>query len=45
MPEADNQIKDVYTLALNAIAIENKVDIIRVHNVALHRKLINMLSV
>lgn len=45
MPEADNDTKDIFTVALNTLAIENKVDIIRVHNVKLHRMLLNMLSV
>ncbi len=43
MPDADNQTKDIFTAALNTLAIERKVDIIRVHNVKLHRKLIDML--
>ena len=44
MNEADNFEKDIYTTALNAIAIENKVDYIRVHNVKLHKKLIELLE-
>lgn len=44
MPDADNETKDIYTLALNTIAIENKVDIIRVHNVSLHKQLLMMLG-
>ena len=44
MPDADNETKDIYTLALNTIAIENKVDIIRVHNVSLHKQLLTMLG-
>ena len=43
--EADNLTKDIYTLALNALAMERKVDIIRVHNVSLHKKLIDMLDI
>jgi len=39
-----NGIKDVFTLALNAIIIEKKVNFIRVHNVKLHRKLIDLLN-
>lgn len=42
MKHEPNEIKDIYTLALNA-QILDKVDFIRVHNVALHKKLINML--
>ena len=44
MQDADNGTKDIYTLALNAIAVENKVDIIRVHNVILHKQLLIMLG-
>ncbi len=34
-----NVEKDIYTLALNTIAVEHHVDFIRVHNVKLHKKL------
>lgn len=44
MPDADNETKDIFTLALNTIAIENKADIIRVHNVSLHKQLLMMLG-
>lgn len=44
MNNEDNYVKDIYTLALNAVAIEHKVDYIRVHNVALHKKLLNLLE-
>lgn len=44
MPEADNNVKDIYTVALNTLALERKVDIIRVHNVKLHRQLIELLA-
>ena len=43
MPDADNDLKDIFTVALNTLAIERKVDILRVHNVKLHKTLINML--
>jgi len=33
---------DIFTLALNTIAIEHEIDLIRVHNVALHRRLIDI---
>ena len=36
--------KDIYTLAINALAINNNVDYIRVHNVELHRKLIELIK-
>ena len=44
MPDADNTEKDIYSLALNSILINNNIDYIRVHNVKLHKKIINMLS-
>ncbi len=44
MADADNQTKDIFTAALNTLAVERKVDYLRVHNVGLHRKLINLLS-
>lgn len=43
MKEASNEEKDIYTLALNALALEKRVDIIRVHNVKMHKKLIDIL--
>jgi len=44
MAEADNLTKDIYTVALNALAVNKKVDYIRVHNVKLHKDLLDMLS-
>lgn len=44
MPEATNEEKDIYTLALNSILINENIDFIRVHNVAIHKKLQNILS-
>lgn len=44
IPDEPNEVKDIYTLALNTLAIENKVDIIRVHNVKLHKQLLEMLA-
>ncbi|MCI1273606.1 MAG: dihydropteroate synthase [Clostridiaceae bacterium] len=44
MPDESNEAKDIFTVALNALAIERNVDIIRVHNVKLHKKLINLLN-
>ena len=44
MPEADNDMKDIFTVALNSLAVENKVDYIRVHNVKLHKQLISILK-
>ena len=44
MQNETNDIKDIYTLAINSIAIEHRVDYLRVHNVLLHRKLITLLE-
>lgn len=40
MPDATNEIKDIYTLALNAVLFEKNVNFIRVHNVKLHKELL-----
>lgn len=44
MPEATNEEKDIYTLALNSILINESIDFIRVHNVNIHKNLQNILS-
>lgn len=44
MPNADNLAKDIYTTAINALAIERNVDYIRVHNIKMHRKLIDLMD-
>lgn len=44
MPNADNLAKDTYTTAINALAIERNVDYIRVHNIKMHRKLIDLMD-
>ena len=44
MKDADNFSKDIYTTALNSIAIENGADYIRVHNVKMHQKLVELLE-
>lgn len=44
MPDAENFTKDIFTVALNTLAIERNIDIIRVHNVKLHKQLITMLN-
>ena len=41
--DEDNFTKDIFTAALNTLAIEKKVDIIRVHNVRMHRQLLDIL--
>lgn len=37
LQDADNDLKDIFTVALNTLVIERKIDIIRVHNVKLHK--------
>lgn len=44
MQNADNFDKDIYTTAIDALAIERNVDYIRVHNVKMHKKLIDLMS-
>ena len=44
MSEASNDEKDIYTLALNSILINQNIDYIRVHNVEIHKKLQNILN-
>ncbi len=45
MQDKDNIVKDIYSLALNTLLINKKVDYIRVHNVKLHRDLISMFNI
>ena len=45
MPDEDNFTKDIYTTALNTLAVTKKVDCIRVHNVKMHKKLLEMLNI
>lgn len=44
MPDAPNDMKDIFTVALNTLAIERKVDYLRVHNVSLHNTLLNLMK-
>lgn len=44
MPESTNETKDIFTLALNSSIIDKKVNFIRVHNVKLHKELLNLKS-
>ena len=44
MPNSSNEEKDLYTLALNSILINENIDYIRVHNVKIHKKLLEMLN-
>lgn len=43
MPEASNDEKDMYSLALGTILINDGIDYLRVHNVKIHKILKNML--
>lgn len=40
MPDATNETKDIFTLALNSVIIDKNVNFIRVHNVKLHKCLL-----
>lgn len=42
MQNETNETKDIFTLALNAIAIEKQVNFVRVHNVKLHKQLLQV---
>lgn len=42
MSQETNELKDIYTLALNSLAIDKKVSFIRVHNVKLHKALLQI---
>lgn len=42
--QSTNEFKDIYTLALNSIAIDKKINFIRVHNVKLHKTLLYISS-
>ena len=44
IPKSTNEEKDLYTLALNSILIRENIDYIRVHNVKIHTKLLDMLN-
>lgn len=39
----ENEIKDVLTCCLNTLLVEQKIDYIRVHNVKMHKKMIEMM--
>lgn len=44
MKDEDNLTKDIFTTALNTLAVDKKVDFIRAHNVKLSKMLINLLG-
>lgn len=39
IPDASNEEKDLYTLSLNSILLNDGIDYIRIHNVKIHKKL------
>ena len=41
---ANNEEKDIFTLALNTLAVTQKVDYLRVHNVKLHKQMITIME-
>ena len=43
IPNSPNEEKDIYTLALNSILISENIDYIRVHNVKIHKQLLDIL--
>lgn len=43
MPDASNEEKDLYSLALDGILMNEGIDYIRVHNVKIHRTLLDMI--
>lgn len=44
MQDESNEMKDIFTLALNSVLINKKINFIRVHNVKLHRTLIDLIT-
>ena len=44
MENSSNEEKDMYSLALNSILIDQNIDYIRVHNVKIHKQLLNMIK-
>ena len=44
MANESNETKDIYTTALSSLAIERNVDYLRIHNVEMHKKLIELMK-
>ena len=44
MKDKTNEVKDIYTTALSSLAIERNVDYLRVHNVKMHKALIELMK-
>ena len=44
MKDETNEVKDIYTTALSSLAIERNVDYFRVHNVKMHKALIELMK-
>ncbi len=45
MKDESNEVKDIYTTALSSLAIERNVDYLRVHNVKMHKKLVDLMKI
>ena len=45
MSDKDNLTKDIFTVALNTLAVNKNVDYIRVHNVDLHKSMLKLFSI
>ncbi len=45
LQNATNEEKDIYTLALNTLAVSQSVDYLRVHNVKLHKHMLNIMNI
>ena len=39
-----NELKDIYSLAVNSILINSKVNFLRVHDVKMHKQLLKILN-
>ena len=44
MKDETNEVKDIYTTALSSLVIERNVDYLRVHNVKMHKALIELMK-
>lgn len=44
MANESNETKDIYTTALSSLTIERNVDYLRIHNVEMHKKLIELMK-
>lgn len=44
LQNATNEEKDIFTLALNTLAVSQKVDFLRVHNVKIHKQMLSIMK-